>query len=124
MERHAALPDRDDIEWIRDVICERMAALVDRREHVGDEEKETTADDDAEHRVHDEFLRLLDSKTGSRATALALQLEVHQDGAHNVREPIPVDAEPFVDVDGDRVDVRIAEPVAGIEKQGEQSSTS
>ena len=88
-----------------------MPAFRYGRQYIGEQKKKTASDDDADHGRDDEFLRLFDGEASARAAALALKLEVDQQGADNVGQAVPSNPEIPVDMDGNRIDIRIRKPV-------------
>jgi hypothetical protein len=108
-EAHPAVPNRDDVEQ-----AERHVAEVERRvvfgDDVGDDEERRGRRSGRRQRVDEEILDLLDAQAQAAPAGRASHPKPHADEPDEVREPVPADRY-GAEVDRDRVDVRIREPV-------------
>ena len=106
VERHPALPDRDEVQRVREVV-----AQVVLRDDVGDHEAGPPADQHADQRVDQEVLDLVGGEPQPPPARRPVHPQKDADEPEQVREPVPVHGD-RPEVERDRVDVRIGEPVA------------
>jgi hypothetical protein len=101
MERHAALPYREDLERVREVV----AGLVE--EHVA----EPPTDDDAEHAPEQQVVDIGPYPASRREVRLlhAQRCKPQEEDERNeVSQPVPVDLD-RPQREGDRVELRVHE---------------
>src|SRR5579883_2040159 len=105
VERHAAVPDRDEVDWVGEV---RGGVVL--ADDVVDDEERTAANEHAQQRVEEEVLDLLPRQPQTAPPLRPAHPQIDRNKTDEVRYAVPMDGKRS-QAERDRIDVRIGEPM-------------